>query len=130
MPIRFFRWYGGKNRMLDKLIPLIPEHKIYLEPFVGSGALALNHIRSSVEVINDLDRDISNLYRVMADRGKGKELITRLLKVPYDRKIFNALRNEHKNHFMGYGGIERAVMTYIVISQSFNAARSSYSKQR
>lgn len=125
---RFFRWYGGKIRMLEKLEALMPEHEVYLEPFVGSGALALNHIRSPVEIINDLDGDIANLFAVMADREKGKELIQRLLKVPYDRKIFNAVREEQKNNFTGYNSIERAVLTYIMISQSFNAARSSFSK--
>lgn len=124
---RFFRWYGGKIRMLEKLEALIPEHKVYLEPFVGSGALALNHIRSPVEIINDLDGDIANLFCVMSDREKGRELIERLLCVPYDRKIFNAVRNEQKNRFRGYSDIERAVLTYITISQSFNAARSSFS---
>lgn len=51
---KFFRWYGGKIRMLEKLEALIPEHQIYMEPFIGSGALALNHIKSPVEIINDL----------------------------------------------------------------------------
>ena len=125
---RFFRWYGGKIRMLEKLEALIPEHKIYLEPFVGSGALALNHIRSPVEIINDLDGDIANLFAVMADREKGKELIRRLLNVPYDRKLFNVVREEQKHNFIGYNSIEKAVLTYIMISQSFNAARSSFSK--
>lgn len=125
---RFFRWYGGKIRMLEKLEALIPEHQIYLEPFVGSGALALNHIRSPVEIINDLDGDIINLFRVMSDREKGRELTDRLLKVPYDRKIFNAVREEQKNNFTGYNSIEKAVLTYILISQSFNATRSSFSK--
>lgn len=126
---RFFRWYGGKIRMLEKLEALIPEHEIYLEPFIGSGALALNHIRSPIEIINDLDGDIVNLFAVMADREKGKELIQRLLKVPYDRKLFNVVREEQKkNHFRGYNDVERAVLTYIMISQSFNASRSSFSK--
>lgn len=125
---RFFRWYGGKIRMLEKLEALIPEHKIYLEPFVGSGALALNHIRSPVEIVNDLDGNIANLFRVMADREMGKELISRLLNVPYDRKLFNVVREEQKNNFIGYNSIEKAVLTYIMISQSFNATRSSFSK--
>lgn len=128
MYAKFFRWYGGKIRMLEKLEALIPEHEIYLEPFVGSGALALNHIRSPVEIINDLDGDIINLFRVMSDREKGRELIDRLLKVPYDRKIFDAVREEQKNNFTGYNSIEKAVLTYILISQSFNATRSSFSK--
>ena len=125
---RFFRWYGGKIRMLEKLEALIPEHKIYLEPFVGSGALALNHIRSPVDIVNDLDGNIANLFRVMADREMGKELISRLLNVPYDRKLFNVVREEQKNNFIGYNSIEKAVLTYIMISQSFNATRSSFSK--
>ena len=125
---RFFRWYGGKIRMLEKLEALIPEHKIYLEPFVGSGALALNHIRSPVEIVNDLDGNIANLFRVMAHREMGKELISRLLNVPYDRKLFNVVREEQKNNFIGYNSIEKAVLTYIMISQSFNATRSSFSK--
>lgn len=114
--------------MLEKLTPLIPKHTIYLEPFVGSGALALNHAGSPVEIINDLDGDIANLFAVMADREKGKELIERLSHVAYDRKVFNAVREEQKNNFIGYNSIEKAVMTYIMISQSFNAARSSFSK--
>lgn len=103
MKNRFFRWYGGKMRMLEKLQALIPKHGIYIEPFIGSGALALNHDRSPVEIINDLDRDIANLFQVMSDREKGKELIGRLAKVPYDRKIFSAVREEQKNRKTGSG---------------------------
>lgn len=114
--------------MLEKLEALIPEHQIYMEPFIGSGALALNHIRSPVEIINDLDGDIANLFRVMSDREKGNELIERLSHVAYDRTVFDAAREEQKNNFKGYNSIEKAVLTYIMISQSFNAARSSFSK--
>lgn len=125
---KFFRWYGGKIRMLEKLEALIPEHQIYMEPFIGSGALALNHIKSPVEIINDLDGDIVNLFRVMSDKEKGKELIERLSHVAYDRKVFDAVRGERKNNFKGYNTIDKAVLTYIMISQSFNAARNSFSK--
>ena len=128
MSIRFFRCYGGKIRMLEKLEALIPEHEIYLEPFVGSGALALNHIRSPVEIINDLDGDIANLFRVMSDREKGKELIDHLKKVEYNREIFNIARREQKNYFIGYSDLERAILTYIMISQSYNSTRKSFSK--
>ena len=125
---KFFRWYGGKIRMLEKLEALIPEHQIYMEPFIGSGALALNHIKSPVEIINDLDGDIVNLFRVMSDKEKGKELIERLSHVAYDRTVFDAAREEQKNNFKGYNTIDKAVLTYIMISQSFNAARNSFSK--
>ncbi len=28
-------WVGGKSRMVHKLLPLIPEHKTYVEVFGG-----------------------------------------------------------------------------------------------
>ena len=64
----------------------------------------------------------------MSDREKGNELIERLSHVAYDRTVFDAAREEQKNNFKGYNSIEKAVLTYIMISQSFNAARSSFSK--
>ena len=127
MSTRFFRYYGGKIRMLEKLNALMPKHEIYLEPFLGSGALALNHERSQVEILSDLDRDIANLFRVLADRKKGLELMGHLTQVPYSRTVFNIARAEQRYNFRGYSDIERAVLTYIAISQSFNASRSSYS---
>ena len=32
-------WPGGKTRLLDKLLPLIPEHTLYVEAFGGGLAL-------------------------------------------------------------------------------------------
>ncbi len=32
-------WFGGKGNMVAKLLPLIPPHKIYVEPFGGGASL-------------------------------------------------------------------------------------------
>ena len=40
MKIKFFRWYGGKIRLVETLKLLIPEHVEYVEPFAGSAAPA------------------------------------------------------------------------------------------
>ncbi len=37
-----FRWVGSKAKLLDTLMPLVPQHKTYFEPFLGSGVMALN----------------------------------------------------------------------------------------
>ena len=34
-------YYGGKMNMVDDILPLIPKHKIYVEPFVGGGPVLL-----------------------------------------------------------------------------------------
>jgi site-specific DNA-adenine methylase len=34
-------WYGGKQTMLKHILPAIPEHKIYVEPFFGAKKLKI-----------------------------------------------------------------------------------------
>ena len=57
------RWAGGKRRLLKKLLPILPEHCCYCEPFMGGLAVLLAKPRSKVEVVNDLNRDLVALYR-------------------------------------------------------------------
>lgn len=57
------KWQGGKSRMLKELMPLIPAHVCYCEPFAGGLAVLLAKERSKVEVINDINGDLISLYR-------------------------------------------------------------------
>jgi DNA adenine methylase len=57
------RWAGGKSRLLGHLLPRIPRHRLYCEPFAGGLALLLAKPRSRVEVVNDLNGDLVSLYR-------------------------------------------------------------------
>lgn len=57
------RWPGSKRRHLKTLLPLIPEHVCYVEPFAGGLAVLLGKEPSPVEVVNDVHRDIVALYR-------------------------------------------------------------------
>jgi len=58
-------YYGAKNNMLPHILPLIPNHKVYVEPFFGSGAVFWAKPKSKVEVINDINDNLINFYRVM-----------------------------------------------------------------
>jgi DNA adenine methylase len=57
------RWPGGKSRLLKKILPLLPPHTCYCEPFAGGLAVLLAKQRSPVEVVNDLHGDLVYLYR-------------------------------------------------------------------
>ncbi len=63
MPI--IKWLGGKRRLADKLIPQFPEHTCYVEVFAGGAALYFLRPPAQVEVINDINGELTNLYRVV-----------------------------------------------------------------
>ena len=51
--------------MLDYILPLIPEHRIYTEVFFGGGAVYWAKEPAKVEFINDKNAEIINFYRVL-----------------------------------------------------------------
>jgi DNA adenine methylase len=57
-------YIGGKNRLAKKIISLLPEHITYVEPFAGGAQVLFHKLPSEVEVLNDLDFDIVNFFRV------------------------------------------------------------------
>ena len=57
------RWPGGKTRLLSELMTLIRPHTIFVEAFAGGAALTLAKEPSKVEVINDINGELVNLYR-------------------------------------------------------------------
>lgn len=59
-------WLGGKRRLAAQIIPHFPDHSCYVEPFAGGAALFfLRTEPAKVEVLNDLNGDLVNLYRVV-----------------------------------------------------------------
>jgi DNA adenine methylase len=57
-------YIGGKNRLATKIISLLPEHTTYVEAFAGGAQVLFHKPPSEVEVLNDLDFDVVNFFRV------------------------------------------------------------------
>lgn len=57
-------YVGGKTRLARRIIALLPEHQTYCEPFAGGAQILFRKAPSNVEVLNDLDFDIINFFRV------------------------------------------------------------------
>lgn len=58
-------WVGGKRRLAPQILPLLPEHSCYVEPFAGAAALFFAKDPVKVEVLNDVNGDLVSLYRVV-----------------------------------------------------------------
>ncbi|GAP66251.1 hypothetical protein MBSD_n1555 [Mizugakiibacter sediminis] len=62
-----FPWLGAKTRLAPKLLPLFDnQHTTYVEPFAGGGGMFFQRPEPSrVEVLNDINGELVNLYRVV-----------------------------------------------------------------
>lgn len=58
-------YYGGKQLMLPYILPNIPEHEIYTEAFFGGGAVFFAKEPAHVEIINDMNGEVINFYKVL-----------------------------------------------------------------
>lgn len=109
------RYLGGKNRIAPWIISFFPHHKIYVEPFGGSGAVLLNKQPAWMEVYNDLYDRIVNFFEVLRDPEKSERLVSLLELMPYAQTAYDrsfeiaedpvedALRFA-VNSMMSYGG--------------------------
>ncbi len=79
----FLKWAGGKTQLINYIEKVLPKEIsndkfTYIEPFVGSGAVLfwmLNKFPNLKKaVINDINEDLINTYKIIA--SKPKELIS------------------------------------------------------
>jgi len=78
-----FGWLGSKATMLDIILPNIPEHRYYVEPFCGTAIVYLHKRPVKISTLNDIDGNIVNFFRVLQDRDKTRELLRRLRYTPW-----------------------------------------------
>lgn len=84
------RYLGGKWRLAPWIIENLPPHQVYVEPFGGGGNVLLRKERATVEIYNDLDDDLVNLFRVLRTPGPADTLIRQLELTPFARSEWRA----------------------------------------
>lgn len=113
------RWVGGKYKLREKIISMFPEHWCYVELFSGAGWVLFGKPPgiSKSEVLNDLDGELINFWRVVKHRpAEFTEAASWLLA---SRELFEEWRP-----LPNVGGeVSRAIRFYAVIRLAYGAKR-------
>lgn len=115
----FIPWMGGKRRLAKKIIPNIPDHTCYVEPFAGAAAIFFMKNQSKVEVINDTNGELINLYRIIQNHLD--EFIKHFKWLLVSRETFNVLKNTDTKTLTD---IQRAIRFYYLQKTAFGALPS------
>ena len=105
-----FAYFGGKTRLADKIVPLLPDHQHYVEPFAGSLAVLLAKPRAEMETVNDLDGDLMTFWRVLRDRPE--DLSLHMALTPHSRA-----EHEASYDIDGVDDLERARRVWVRLTQ-------------
>ncbi len=86
-------YIGGKNRIARKIIEILPKHTTYVEAFAGGAQVFFHKEPSAVEVLNDLDGEIVNFFRVC--QSHYEELLRHLRFCLVSRKWFEVFEAQN-----------------------------------
>lgn len=114
------RYPGSKFRLASWVIEHFPKHKIYVEPFGGTAAVLFQKAPAKVEIYNDADAEIVNVFRVLRDPELAKQLIKKIYLTPY-------ARDEHATLFEKSGDPVEDARRFIVRA-TMNIAKGPYQK--
>ncbi len=111
-----FGYFGSKLRIAAKLCGQLPPHNAWVELFCGSAAMTLAKTPAQIEVINDINEQITNFFKQL--RENSGELIRQIELTPYSRAEFELSRIEET----GLTPIERARRFFIAAMMAINGS--------
>lgn len=85
---RVLKYPGSKWNIAKQIVTMIPEHHSYVEPFFGSGAVLFNKPESDIEMVNDLDCDVVNLFQCIKEDSE--KLARLIMTTPYSREMYDS----------------------------------------
>ncbi|ENX46659.1 MULTISPECIES: DNA adenine methylase [Acinetobacter] len=113
-------WQGGKRRLVSQLIEKIPEHECYVELFAGGAALFfMREKQSKVEIVNDINGELVNLYRVVQHHLE--EFVRQFKWAIISRQMFEWLKAASTDLMTD---IQRAARFYYLQHTAFGAKSS------
>lgn len=117
-------WPGGKRRLAKVLLPLIHSrpHSCYVEEFSGGASMFFLRQPAPVEVLNDVNGEVINLYRVI--KNHLDEFIKQFRFTVASRQLFE-LNKETPPHVLT--DVQRAARFLYIQKLAFGGKLSSQS---
>jgi DNA adenine methylase len=115
----FLKWAGGKRQVLPEIRRYYPKRfGCYYEPFLGAGAVLFD-LQPNKAVVNDINRELINAYRVIAHDVDA--LIADLRRHRNEPSYYYRLRDLDRTHeFQHLTDIERASRIIFLNKTCFN----------
>ena len=120
-PVRpFLKWAGGKRALLPEILPRVPMFTgMYIEPFLGAGAVMFAMPRETPKIVNDFNIDLIETYEMIRDFPD--DIIRNLRKHQNTKEHFLAVRSWDRNEdFVGRDPVERAARFIYLNRTCFN----------
>jgi DNA adenine methylase len=118
-------YYGSKVMMLPKILPYIPEHKVYTEVFLGGASLFFAKEPAKIEILNDINGNVVNFYKIA--KKQFESLKTEIDSTLYSEQEFKEARQLYKTS-TEKESVMRAWGFFVACNQSFmNNPESSWS---
>lgn len=115
------KWVGGKRQLLNEIIKRVPqEYNCYYEPFIG-GAAVLLFLEPENAVINDYNKELTNLYKVIKRSPKKLIELLEIHKTNNSSDYFYKLRNlDRTDEYKKLSATERAARLIYLNKVCFN----------
>ena len=109
-------YYGGKGHLATRISEILPMNKAYIEPFAGSAAILLAREPVKYEVLNDLNHDVYNFWRVLRDMPQALE--DGLVNTPYSKEEYLFCRDDENPP----NDVEKARRFFVHANLAFGAS--------
>ena len=107
-------WMGGKGRLIDWIQGRMPIHQCYVEAFCGAAAIFFSKAPSEIEVLNDINGELVNMYRVIQHHPE--ELVRQFKWALSSRTVFDWERQKDPETLTD---IQRAARFYYLQKLAF-----------
>ena len=112
-------YYGGKQRLADEIVIMIPKHKVYVEPFFGGGAVFFAKRKSPIEAINDTNDRLISFY--LNSRDNFRELKGMIDETLHSERMHQYAKDVY-NRRVKHSDLEMAWAVWLITNGSFGAS--------